>query len=129
MKDNKKKNATNTAKNTYLLTGLIECGKCGGTLTGKTNTSGKGYKTRYYVCNNKYRTHTCDANNINADDIESNVASGLRDYLLNSDFEEIADNVIPAHTSRVRAAKKPGGKSWISFKRNCKTVLRPSVIV
>jgi hypothetical protein len=43
--------------------------ECGGTYTGKTNTSGKGYKTRYYVCNNKYRTHTCDAQNINADEI------------------------------------------------------------
>ena len=97
MKDNKKKNATNTAKNTYLLKGLIECGKCGGTFTGKTNTSGKGYKTRYYVCNNKYRIRTCDANNINADDIESSVVAGLRDYLLNSDFEEIADNVVTAY--------------------------------
>ena len=97
MKDNKKKNATNTAKNTYLLTGLIECGKCGGTFTGKTNTSGKGYQTRYYVCNNKYRIRTCDAKNINADDIETSVVSGLRDYLLNSDFGEIADNVMTAY--------------------------------
>ena len=97
MKDNKKKNATNTAKNTYLLTGLIECGKCGGNFTGKTNTSGKGYRTRYYTCNNKYRTRTYDAANINADDIEQSVVAGLRDYLLNSDFEEIADNVMTAY--------------------------------
>ena len=34
---------------------------------------------------------------INADDIESSVAAGLRDYLLNSDFEEIADNVMTAY--------------------------------
>ena len=97
MKDNKKKNATNTAKNIYLLTVLIECGICGGNFTGKTNTSGKGYKTRYYVCKNKYRTRTCDAKNINADNIEAGVISGLRDYLLNSDFEEIADNVLTAY--------------------------------
>ena len=58
---------------------------------------GKGYKTRYYVCNNKYRVRTCDAKNINANDIESSVVSGLRDYLLNSDFEEIADNVMTAY--------------------------------
>ena len=99
MKSNKNKNATNTAKNTYLLTGLIECGNCGGSFTGKTNTSGKGYKTRYYVCNNKYRTRTCDAKNINADAIEAGVVNGLRDYLLNSDFEDIASNIMNAYES------------------------------
>jgi len=103
MKANKK-NATNTAKSTYLLSGLIECGECGGSFTGKTNTSGKGYRTRYYVCNNKYRTRTCNARNINADDIESSVIDGLRDYLLNTDFETIADNVMEAYE------KSKGGK-------------------
>ncbi len=34
----------------YLLTGLFVCGVCGGKMTGQTWTSGKGYKTRYYVC-------------------------------------------------------------------------------
>ena len=76
---------------------MIECGKCGGNFTGKANTSGKGYRTRYYTCNKKYRTRTCDAANINTDDIEQSVVAGLRDYLLNSDFEEIADNVMTAY--------------------------------
>ena len=97
MKTNKVKNATNTAKNTYLLSGLIECGNCGGSFTGKTNTSGKGYKTRYYTCNNKYRTRTCDARNINADELETSVIAGLRGYLQNNDFGEIADNVLTAY--------------------------------
>ena len=34
----------------YLLTGLFFCGVCGGKMTGQTCTSGKGIKTRYYVC-------------------------------------------------------------------------------
>jgi len=96
MKDNKRKNATNTAKATYLLSGLIECGMCGGNFTGKTNKSGKGYITRYYACSNKYRTRNCDAKNINANEVEDNVIKGLRDYLQNPDFEAIADNVLEA---------------------------------
>ncbi len=91
---NNKRNASNSAKNKYLLTGLIECGQCGGTYTGKTNTSGKGYTTRYYVCGNKYRNHTCNAKNINADEIELAVAAQIRDYFMNSDFESMADEIL-----------------------------------
>ena len=49
MSDNNRK-AANTAKHKYLLSGMIECGECGGAYTGKTNTSGKGYITHFYVC-------------------------------------------------------------------------------
>jgi site-specific DNA recombinase len=34
----------------YLLTGLMFCGVCGGRMIGQTTTSGKGYRTRYYIC-------------------------------------------------------------------------------
>lgn len=91
---NNKHNASNSAKHKYLLTGLIECGECGGTYTGKTNTSGKGYTTRYYVCGNKYRNHTCNAKNINADEIELAVVAQLKDYFLNSDFEVMAEQIL-----------------------------------
>jgi len=37
-------------KSEFLLTGLFFCGVCGGKMTGQTTTSGKGIKTRYYVC-------------------------------------------------------------------------------
>ncbi len=37
-------------RSNYLLTGLMFCGVCGGKLTGQTIKSGKGYRTRYYVC-------------------------------------------------------------------------------
>ena len=39
----------------FLLTGLAFCGVCGGKLSGYTKTSGKGYRTRYYVCNTYHR--------------------------------------------------------------------------
>ena len=34
----------------YLLTGLTHCGICGARLCGQTTTSGKGYRTAYYIC-------------------------------------------------------------------------------
>jgi site-specific DNA recombinase len=40
----------NAMKSEYLLSGLMRCGVCGGKMTGNTQKSGKGYKTRYYTC-------------------------------------------------------------------------------
>ncbi len=45
------RHTTGTAvRSPYLLSGLIFCGVCGGRLSGQTITSGKGYRTAYYVC-------------------------------------------------------------------------------
>lgn len=64
---------------------------------GHTSTNSKGTETRYYVCGNKYRTQTCRAKNINADEIEEFVIQQLKIYLLQADFEKeaqfIADQV------------------------------------
>jgi len=92
MNDNKKR-ATNKAKQEYLLSGLIECSQCGATYVGHTSTNKKGYTTRYYYCGNKYRTKTCKAKNINADEIEVFVNMQLKAYLLSVDFKEIAQNI------------------------------------
>lgn len=95
MVDNKR-NAANTAKTEYMLSGLIECGKCGAAYTGRTSTSGKGAHTkrRYYSCGNRYRTKTCDNMNLSADEIETAVVAQLHNYLKNSDFDMIADEII-----------------------------------
>ena len=96
MSDNKR-NARNKAKRTYLLSGLIECEECGAKYVGHTSTSSKGIETRYYVCGNRYRTHTCSAKNINADEIETFVVQHLKAYFLSLDFDaearKIADMV------------------------------------
>lgn len=96
MSDNKR-NARNKAKRTYLLSGLIECEECGAAYVGHTSVNSKGVETRYYVCGNRYRTRTCGAKNINADEIETFVVQQLKAYLLGVDFEEearrIADQV------------------------------------
>ena len=96
LSDNKR-NARNKAKQTYLLSGLIVCEECGAAYVGHTATNKKGYQTRSYVCGNKYRTRTCKAKNINADEIETFVVQQLKVYLLQADFEKeaqyIADQV------------------------------------
>lgn len=92
MKENKR-NATNKAKHTYLLTGLIECEECGGTYVGHTSRNKKGYETRYYVCGNRYRTHTCQGPSINADLLESEVVDCVRQYLDNIDISDEARRI------------------------------------
>ena len=96
MNDNKK-NARNTAKNEYLLSGLVRCAKCGGAFVGFTSTNKKGYKTRYYTCANKRRLKNCDCKNINASELEELVIMILKDNILNGDLiERTADEIINA---------------------------------
>ena len=92
MSDNKRK-ANNKAKENYLLSGLIECDACGSSYVGHCSTNKKGYKTRYYVCGNKYRTRNCCSKNINADEIESFVIQQLKAYLLGLDFDAMAKTI------------------------------------
>lgn len=88
--NNNKRNASNKAKRTYLLSGLIECADCGAAYVGHTSTNKKGFESRYYICGNKYRTRSCKAKNINADEIEVFVVQNLKAYLLETDFSETA---------------------------------------
>lgn len=77
----------------YLLSGLIECEICGGTFVGRTTTNSKGYQTSYYVCGNKYRTRTCHAKNLNANELETFVVSNLKEYLRSADFTKVAQTI------------------------------------
>lgn len=90
---NNKRNASNKAKRTYLLTGMIECEECGGAYVGHASKNKKGYETRYYVCGNRYRTHTCHGPNINAEQLEAEVVRCVRQYLDEVNFEEEAQRV------------------------------------
>ena len=92
MNDNKR-NASNKAKRNYLLSGLIVCEQCGAAYVGHTSTNSKGYETRRYICGNRYRTRTCDAPNLNADEIETFIVSQLKAYFLTLNFEEEAQRI------------------------------------
>lgn len=89
----RKRNAANGAKRDYLLSGLIECECCGATYVGRVSNNGRGYEKRYYVCGNRYRTRTCKAPNIPADDLEAFVSTQLKAWLESAD--------IPAEAARI----------------------------
>lgn len=89
----RKHRAVNKAKHEYLLSGLIECAECGAAYIGHTSTNTRGYSSRCYICGNRYRTKTCSAPSINADDIEALVVQNVKMYLLGLDFGKMAQEV------------------------------------
>lgn len=89
----RKHRAANKAKHEYLLSGLIECAECGAAYVGHTSTNSRGYSSRCYICGNKYRTRTCSAPNVNADEIEALVVQNVKMYLLGLDFEKMAQEI------------------------------------
>lgn len=99
----KERRAENKAKREYLLSGLIECVECGAAYVGHTSVNkrkdGSVRETRYYTCGNKYRTRNCEAKNINADLIETFVVEQLKVYLLEADFDELAQTIADAVNS------------------------------
>lgn len=92
----KRKNGANKSKRDYLLSGLIECGYCGGTFTAFTSKNKRtGAETVYYMCGTKGRLKTCHAKNLRGDEIEPCVYYTLKDNLLNNNLiEKMADNII-----------------------------------
>ena len=123
---NNKHNASNTAKNEYLLSGLIECSECGGAFIGKTNTNCQGRTYRYYTCNNKYRTRTCKAANIPADEIEEAVTGQLMQYLATTDFEAVADETMKAY-NKAKTARPAEEKELNKLRtelQNCLKAIR-----
>lgn len=97
MKDNKRNASNKAVRRTYLLSGLIECESCNAAYVGHTSRNTKGCETAYYVCGNKYRTHTCKAKNINAVELEEFVVMQVRAFLCAQDYsvaaQELADAV------------------------------------
>ncbi len=78
MKKNKRRTAAYKAKEIYLLSGLIYCGKCGGAMVGNRRHSGRN-KTLYvtYECSTRKRTKECDMKDIGKDFVENAVIERL----------------------------------------------------
>ncbi len=78
MEKNKRTQASYRAKTTYLLSGLIYCGSCGGAMLGKHGRTGRN-KTdyAYYECGTRKRTRNCDMKPINKDHVEKLVIDTL----------------------------------------------------
>lgn len=98
---NNNKHAANKAKEVYLLSGLIYCGKCGGSMTGIHTYGGrnKGYYS-YYECNVRKRTKECDAKSINKEYVENLVINELEEKVLSP---KAIDNLVIAITEYAKS--------------------------
>jgi len=85
----------NRSKYEYLLTGILRCGDCGGTMYGKTS-SGK----TYYCCINKYNykleaVRRCNSRLLNAEKLEKQVWNKVKACFLNKkEVEKALDNLL-----------------------------------
>jgi DNA invertase Pin-like site-specific DNA recombinase len=99
---------TNRAARTYLLSGLLLCGKCGGRLVsaGKNDTApGNG---RTYQCRADPRRDSCGGTRINARTLEEHVADLVLLYVASSAFSAMwatttpdADDVVSAELADI----------------------------
>jgi site-specific DNA recombinase len=92
----RKMNARNKAKETYLLSGKIFCGQCNAAMIGHTSRSGRN-KTKYstYVCGERYRTKNCDLKPVSRDLIEDMTIRELKEKIFNPEsLRQLADKLI-----------------------------------
>lgn len=95
LKDHKR-NAANSAKELYILSGLVECESCGARYIGRTTRNGSGKMSRVYCCGKKYRgekEHRCKNPNVPAEALEGFVVDQLRAYLESCDIDAEAERI------------------------------------
>ena len=101
------KPSNNRAK--YILSGLLECGQCGGSMIAIPSGEKSTYACSNYrnrgdsVCNNKLR--------INRFDLENIVMETITERLLNPDMIEIIANEANKELSRIQSSHRESGKS------------------
>lgn len=92
-----KKNAENTAKRIYLLSGLIHC-SCGGTYTGRTartkKANGKVYEQGYYTCSNHNKLGNCNFPSLKQNLLENKIVDIITNELLDkTNMQKIVNEV------------------------------------
>jgi site-specific DNA recombinase len=89
-----KRNASNSAKRIYLLSGKIVCGKCGSLYVGKRSVCGRNKSLyAYYICGKRDRSHSCDMPRISAEVIEQQVLDAITKTLGSVD-EKMIDTIL-----------------------------------
>lgn len=91
---NKKAPARKKAKNNYLLTTKLYCGKCGAFMIGESGTSRWGNSYHYYKCAHAKREKTCDKKTVKKDWIEQLVVKKTMETALLDDVIEKTANAI-----------------------------------
>ena len=98
MDKNKKAPAAHKAKISYLLSGKLFCGECGGAMVGQS--SGSHTKYGYYECSTKKRVRTCKKQNVKKELIENAVVDYTVKYVLS---DEVCDTLATlAHEEAVK---------------------------
>lgn len=94
--ENKKSSAKHKAKEEYLLTPKLFCGKCGELMTGEYGTSGTaGRIYRYYKCRGVKYHMGCDKETVKKEWIEDIVIEQVRSVLSNEVLlNKIADDIM-----------------------------------
>lgn len=106
-----------SSKRTYLLTGKVECGCCGHTMTGNVHINrqnGNKYEFRAYRCNNQQKVKKCCNKEISATDLESFVIEVLRKKLFDDkiaeelfqSFKDILDKDESSEKNKITNLKK-----------------------
>ena len=96
MKKNKAKAATYKAKEYYILSGKLYCGKCDTKMVGnRARISRKtNQKTSYYVCSGKKLYKNCDLKSFRKEFVEDLVVTVIKEFLSNtSTLEKIAERI------------------------------------
>ena len=70
--------ARGRAKEVYLLSGLIRCGKCESAMVGVSGYGRDKIRHPYYVCGKKQRSHECDLKTIRKDTVELMVIEDMK---------------------------------------------------
>ncbi len=70
----------------YLLSGLLICSVCGGTMFGKKSRNGSGKENKYYCCSNKYnyklsKEKRCTSGLIKADELENEIWEMVKSWI------------------------------------------------
>lgn len=79
-----KKNGSYKAKRSYLLSGKIRCGNCGGAMVGESCRNKLGISYFYYVCTHRKRKKNCSKQGVPCDKVEQLVVSQLENSLFTS---------------------------------------------
>lgn len=92
---NRRSRGRHKAKEEYLLTTKLICGRCGAYLVGDSGTSKSGTIHRYYTCSNKKHRKDCKATTYRKEVLEDLIMDFIyANVLTDENIEKIATNVM-----------------------------------